>query len=61
MALALALAETEQDRGSEAQVQHSPRSFDGAALHSDSYTGQVYEHTGRLLRVWHLVSTKPNL
>ena len=51
MALALALAETEKERGSEAEVQRSPHSTDGATLHSDSYTGQLYEHTGCLLRV----------
>ena len=54
IALALALAETRKKRGSEAQVQHSN---DGSALRSDSdgYTGQLYEHTGLLLCMWHVV------
>lgn len=50
MALALALAETERERGSEAQVQHSPRSNNATGLHSDldGHTGQLLD-TGRLL------------
>lgn len=57
MALALALAEAEREPGSEAQVQHSPRSNNGAGSHSDldRHTGQLYD-TGRLLRVQHRVS-----
>lgn len=57
MALALALAETDRAQASEAQVQHSSRSNNGAELRSDldGHDGQLYD-TGRLLRVQHHLS-----